>query len=211
MKNLSTQPLYWLLFACAVIGFCTSYFPGVIGQSAGYWLSDFISTISYFTIISNLAVAFMAGSHCLAPNSKLAVRLNSATVQTAVAAYMTITGVVYHALLADTWTPAGWDIISDRFLHTVTPILMVVFWWTNVRGKPFSFGQTFLPLIVPFLFLAYWLVRGPIVGSYPYFFMDINEFGGLQVAINLTGLTILFWLVTLIYWALNRFTSPLYV
>ena len=203
--------MYWVLFLSAMLGFCTSYFPGVVGHPPAFWLSDLIATLSYFTIISNLLVAFMAGAQCFAPNSPLAVRLNSALVQTAIAGYITITGVVYHLLLADTWTPEGWDIISDKLLHTVTPILYALFWWTQVRGKPMSFAKTFPPLIVPFLFLIYWLIRGPIVGSYPYFFMDVNELGALQVAINLTGLSILFWLVTVFYWTLNRYTTPLYV
>ena len=64
---------------------------------------------------------------------------------------------------------------------------------------------------MPLLFLIYWLSRGPIVGSYPYFFMDINELGALIVTINLTTLTILFWLMTVMFWTLNRYTTPLYV
>ncbi len=133
------------------------------------------------------------------------------TTQTAIAVYITITGAVYHLLLADTWDPQGIDLLSDHLLHTVTPILYGLFWWFCVRGKHFQFKRTLTALIVPALFLVYWLIRGPIVGSYPYYFIDASQYGYAVVLINSIGLCFAFWLVGALYWALSEFTKPLYV
>lgn len=208
--NTSTL-LLGLLFVSSLTGFITSYFPGVWGEPLSFWVSDLIATVSYFTIISNLLIALMTGAQLFAPDSKIGLMTSTAMAQTALAVYITITGLVYHLLLADTWNPTGISKVSDELLHTVTPILYVVLWWVGVRGKVLRFRQTVPMLLVPLLFLAYWLVRGPLIGQYPYFFMDINEFGAIQVGLNMFGLCLLFWIVAVVYWALNRYSTPLYV
>jgi hypothetical protein len=38
-------------------------------------------------------------------------------------------------------------------------------------------------LIYPLLYLIYWLIRGPRVGYYPYFFLDVNALGYSGVAV----------------------------
>jgi hypothetical protein len=203
--------IYSLLFVTSLAGFLTSYLPDVWGQPPGFWLSDFIVTVSYFTIVSNLLILLLATSQLFFSQTNFGVWMNSAAVQTAIAVYISITGIVYHWLLADTWNPQGIDLVSDWLLHTITPILYVVFWWAAVRGKVFTLKHTLQVFVVPLAYLGYWLIRGPIVGSYPYFFMDINEFGALQVTINLIGLSMVCWMFSLFYWALSRYTTPLYV
>lgn len=202
---------YWLLLISATAGFATSYFPGVIGQPASFWLSDLIATLSYFTIISNIAVGVLAASQLFFPNHRLGFLLSSMSAQTAIAVYITVTGVIYHLLLADTWNPQGIDLVSDELLHTVTPILYVVFWFRCIRGKNMPIENTLKTLIVPAIFLVYWLIRGPLVGTYPYFFIDVDQYGYATVLMNSVGLCMVFWGLALVYWAINKFTTPLYV
>jgi hypothetical protein len=137
--------------------------------------------------------------------------MTKASVQTSIAVYITITGLVYHFLLTDTWDPQGIDWVSDKLLHYVTPILYVLFWWNCVRGKLMPFKGTFWVLTVPALYLVYWLIRGPLVGSYPYYFLDAAQYGYGYVLINALGLCLLYWFVAVIYWALSKFWVPLYV
>ena len=120
---------YWLLLVCSLSGFATSYFPGVIGKPASFWLSDLIATLSYFTIISNLAIAALAISQLFYSQTNMGLKFSRMTTQTALAVYITITGLTYHILLADTWDPQGIDLVSDHLLHTVTPILYCLFWF----------------------------------------------------------------------------------
>lgn len=211
MLRSTARTFLFLLTVSSVLGFMTSYFPGVWGEPIGFWVSDLIATLSYFTIISNLLIAVKCVTQLTRPASSMGLWFTSAPVETALAVYITITGLVYHLLLASTWNPTGIDKVSDVLLHTITPILYVVFWWLGVRGKVFPFKRTLTVLILPAVFLLYWLMRGPMIGSYPYFFMDVAELGVIVVTINMIALCVLFWLTAVIYWALNRYTTPLYV
>jgi len=202
---------YWLLLLSSSAGFATSYFPGVIGKPAGFWLSDLIATLSYFTLLSNVAVGVLAVSQLFFEQKNWALKLSGMTAQTAIAVYISITGLVYHALLSDTWNPQGIDYVSDVLLHTVTPILYAAFWLSCVRGKIMPLKRTVPMLVVPFLFMVYWLIRGPIVGTYPYFFIDVSLYGYTQVMINGIMLCLGFWFMAFIYWAIANYTTPLYV
>lgn len=203
--------LLMLLALCSLLGFLTSYLPGVWGTTASFWLSDLIATLSYFTIITNLLILAKCLLHLMRPETRLGLWVTSAGVETALAVYITVTGLVYHLFLADTWNPTGIDKVSDILLHTVTPVLYIVFWWFGVRGKTLPLKRTVYALSVPLIFLVYWLIRGPLIGAYPYFFMDITKYGVGPVMINMLGLCLVFWCIALFYWALNRFTTPLYV
>jgi hypothetical protein len=202
---------YWALLLVSIVGFSTSYFPGVIGEPILFWVSDLIATLSYFTIISNIAVGVLAATQLFYNQSKVGLALSSMTAQTSIAVYITITGLIYHVLLSDTWEPKGLDLVSDVFMHTITPLLYALFWWFCARGKVFPLKRTLAVLIVPALFVVYWLIRGPIIGEYPYFFLDVFKLGYAIVAINTIGLGLVVWAVAAFYWALSEFTTPLYV
>jgi hypothetical protein len=202
---------YWLLLGSALAGIGTTYFPGLWGQPARFWLSELIATLSYFTILSNLAIAILAFSQLFFNQANWALKLSQMKVQTAIAVYITITALVYNLLLADTWDPQGIEVFSDNLLHRVTPLLYVTFWFLNLRGKPMDLSQTLPMLVFPVLYLVYWLIRGPVVGAYPYFFIDVGSYGYAQVLTNGVLLWFGFWLVACVYWAVNRFTTPLYV
>ncbi|ATX75983.1 MAG: Pr6Pr family membrane protein [Reinekea forsetii] len=205
------QRFYWLLLVSSLAGFATTYFPGLWGQPASFWLSELIATLSYFTILSNISIAVLAASQLFYSRTSWALTLSQMKVQTAIAVYITITGLVYNLLLADTWEPQGIDILSDNLLHRVTPLLYVTFWFISVRGKTMNLAHTLPILLFPVAYLIYWLVRGPLVGSYPYFFIDVASYGYAQVLINSVLLWFGFWLVALAYWAINKFTTPIYV
>ena len=96
-------------------------------------------------------------------------------------------------------------------VHRVTPLLYVTFWFISVRGKTMNLAHTLPILLFPVAYLIYWLVRCPLVGSYPYFFIDVASYGYAQVLINSVLLWFGFWLVALAYWAINKFTTPIYV
>jgi hypothetical protein len=50
-------------------------------------------------------------------------------------------------------------------------------------------------LLYPIIYLAYWLIRGPRVGYYPYFFIDVNALGYSGVALWSGALIVVFLLL----------------
>lgn len=53
-------------------------------------------------------------------------------------------------------------------------------------------------------YCLYALVRGAFEGRYPYFFLDIGQFGALRVAVNIAGLVAVFALTGLAIWTTAR-------
>ena len=118
---------------------------------------------SYFTVLSNVFAAVVA---LLGVFSPVSAQIRGASVL-----YMGTTGIVYWLLLrdVDVQTPA----YANWVLHTVVPILVVVEWLL----APEKTRRWWLWLSFPLAYLAYTLVRGPIVGWYPYPFMDPRQHG----------------------------------
>jgi hypothetical protein len=93
-------------------------------------------------------------------------------------------GVVHFFLLRPLLDLGGADLLADRLLHLVVPLLAVAGWLVaGPRGRvhrddlgPF--------LVLPLVWIAYTLVRGAVVDWYPYPFIDVGEHGYAAVALN---------------------------
>lgn len=124
---------------------------------------------SFFTILSNLfaAVVMLLG----------VFRSVSAQIRGAAVVYMATTGLVYSFLLQgiDVQTPA----YANWVLHIIVPVLVVVEWLL----APERTRRWWTWLAFPLAYLVYSLVRGPIVGWYPYPFLDPRQqgYGGVLV------------------------------
>ena len=100
-------------------------------------------------------------------------------------------GIVHFFFLRPLLDLDGADLLADRLLHTVVPLLAVVGWLVaGPRGRieradlgPF--------LVLPVVWLGYTLVRGAFVDWYPYPFVDVEEHGYAVVALNCVGVTAL--------------------
>lgn len=86
-------------------------------------------------------------------------------------------GLVHFFLLRPLLDLHGADLLADKLLHIVVPLLVVTGWVTfGPRGL--ATRADVLPfLAVPVFWLGYTLVRGEIVEWYPYPFIDVNEHG----------------------------------
>lgn len=141
---------------------------------------------SYLTIWSNLLVAvtsavLAAGAD---PDSRVwrALRLDAVVICFG-------GGVVHFFLLRPLLDNQGWDLVADRLLHLVVPLLAAIGWLLfGPRGRV---GRAdLLPfLVVPVGWLAYTLVRGAFVDWYPYPFVDVDELGYGVVALNCVGVS----------------------
>ena len=100
-------------------------------------------------------------------------------------------GIVHFFLLRPLLDLDGADLLADKLLHVVVPLLAVVGWLAfGPRGRVAR--DDVLPfLVVPVVWLAYTLVRGPFVDWYPYPFLDVDEEGYAAVAVSCVGVSVL--------------------
>ncbi|MEV6718095.1 Pr6Pr family membrane protein [Lentzea sp. NPDC051208] len=146
---------------------------------------------SYFTVLSNVFAAVVALLGVFSPVS--------AQIRGAAVLYMGTTGIVYWLLLrdVDVQTPA----YANWVLHTVVPILVVVEWLL----APEKTRRWWIWLSFPLAYLAYTLVRGPIVGWYPYPFMDPRQNGYGAVLLTCLFVAVVFGVLAFaVSWAGNK-------
>jgi hypothetical protein len=165
---------------------------------------------SFFTILTNLLVALVLTLSLGTTPSTLSVFAGRATVQSAVAVYIAIVGMVYSLVLRNLWDPEGLQKIADVILHDAIPVLYLLYWLTFVRkGKgedddSLRFSRVPTWLAYPLLYLVYSLIRGAITGIYLYPFIDAGTLGYARVALNAVVLLLAFLGTSLFLVALGR-------
>lgn len=157
----------------------------------------------FFTIQSNLLAVFVllwGAAGYPGARSNTTVDL----VRGAAVLFMTITFVVYGVLLtgyeASLQTPVPW---VNNVLHRVIPIVLMVDWLIEPPRTAIRLRQALLWLLFPLLYAVFTLIRGPIVGWYPYPFLNPERVGGYGVvALYCLGIALasalLAWLVVLV-------------
>ena len=143
-----------------------------------------IQILSFFTILTNLLVAVAYTCIVIIPNSKSGKYFSRPSVLTGIALYIAIVGFIYALVLRNLWNPQGLFKLADDLLHTISPILFVIFWLLFVPKTQLRWQLALTWLWFPFLYLIYTLIRGQILGVYPYQFMDISKLGYQHAAIN---------------------------
>ena len=143
-----------------------------------------IQILSYFTVLTNILVASVFSCILLSPNSKPGKFFSHTSTLTAIAVYITIVGCIYNLILSNQWNPQGLFKLADTLLHTVSPILFMIFWIVFVVKENLRWILCIKWLWFPFFYLVYSLIRGQVLGIYPYFFMDIGVLGYKQTIIN---------------------------
>jgi hypothetical protein len=113
-------------------------------------------------------------------------------------------GLIFQILLAPPEPPKGLAWWADFGFHAAIPILMLV-WWVLWGTRPLRLRDLPRWLLWPIAYCAYALIRGGIEGRYPYFFVDVGQFGAAQVALNIVGLVLVFATAGLIIWVVARF------
>lgn len=144
----------------------------------------FVQVLSYFTIQTNLLVATALTTISVLPATKWGRFFSKPPVLTAVAVYICIVGVVYAVALKNIWNPQGLFKVADYLLHTVSPLAYVVFWLVFVSADKLKWQAILRWVIFPLTYLGYALMRGAVIGKYPYPFFDVAKLGYGRVAIN---------------------------
>jgi hypothetical protein len=163
-----------------LLGFNADGVDGVIGR-----VSD---SLSYFTHWSNLVVAIVMTM--LWRNSNRTSKLFSVLRLDALI-MITVTGLVYALILAPVDKVQGWQYVSNTLEHYVTPLLTIAVFIFFGPRKQVHLALIPLALILPLTWVAVALIRGSIIGAYPYGFINVATWGYGTVAINLIGIVII--------------------
>lgn len=144
-----------------------------------------LNLFAYFTIQSNILLG--ATTLLLALRPGRSGPLFDVVRLTGVLA-ITVTGVVFHLLLAGLVDPMGIGAITNLLTHTVVPALGVLGWLLFGPRGGTSWRTVGLTLVFPLAWFVFTLVRGAVSGYYPYPFLDVDELGLARAVVN--GLTI---------------------
>lgn len=177
-----------------------TYWP-TVAERFSYW-------ISFFTILSNFVVAVVTTMLAIDPQRRGrwfdATRMSSLVM-------ITVTGLVYNLVLAPAnaaagTTPTGLGAVSDNLLHVIVPILTVVGFLVVDRRGRMDLPALVRSLVLPIAWLGYTLVRGAIVGWYPYPFMDVIDLGYLRAVMNCAAVVVLGLVLGAMFLAYDRFS-----
>jgi len=155
--------------------------------------------ISYFTIETNLLLAIAFSFLLLAPRSTPGSFFSKGTIQTALTVYIFMVGLIYNTILRFLWSPTGLQQVVDELLHSVIPILAIIYWVLFTPKDELHWKKCFAWLIYPLLYIGFVLLRGENSGFYPYPFIDTRKLGLNKVFVNALGIAFLFLLTALAF------------
>jgi hypothetical protein len=154
-----------------------------------------VQYFSYYTILTNIMVAWV----CTVLFIRKQDTPKKQKILTAILVYILTVGFTYNTILRSLWKPEGLQLMADNLLHTVIPILYLVFWIMFVKKHSLQWKDIFLWLIYPMVYLIYILARGAYYGVYPYPFIDVEQLGYSKVIVNafaVTGVIVFFSLLS---------------
>ena len=182
------QALALVVASSAIFGLAVQ-FTATFAQTGSIGASVWI-LLRYFTIMANLLVALVfAGVAARRP------RFGSPGVLGGTALIILLVATVYEVLLRGTMQQNGTEKLADLFLHSVTPLLVLVTWVLYAPKGGLTYRDPLLWATVPILYLGYALARGTRDGLYPYAFIDVGRIGWAQTGINAVAIAIGFLLV----------------
>ena len=180
------------------------------GKSIGMGL---IIYLGFFTVLTNIFVALIL-------SFQLALTFKLTTKETPISRFFThpqtmacaatsivLVGLGYHFLLRHIWNPQGLQWLADVQLHYVMPVLFCLYWLFALPKSVLGWWSPLLACIYPVGYFAYALIRGSILGAYPYPFIDVTTIGYGLTLRNAFGLLIVFILVGFVLLGLGKANS----
>ncbi|MCX5060342.1 Pr6Pr family membrane protein [Streptomyces sp. NBC_00452] len=187
------------------------------GVTLDLLLGSPVRVLSYFTIQSNILLALvfvLSARRAWSARRPLPSALAGATLL-----YISITGLVYHLLLAGASSPfsmtssaappAGWQWISNQILHTAVPIAALLDWLFLTPPGRLHLRQAATWLLYPLAYLLFSFARGELVlpgtpGRYLYPFLDVDLHSYKNVLANALLLGLGFYALAVLMVALDH-------
>lgn len=145
--------------------------------------------VAYFTVESNVLVlvttARLARDPAYDGGWWRVVRVDAVTG-------IAVTGLVHWFLLRPLLHLDGADLVADRLLHVVVPVLSVVGWLLFGPRPRVDWSACLRALAWPVGWVVLILVSGGWTGWYPYPFLDHRLHGWGHVVVVCAGITVLF-------------------
>ena len=173
-----------------------------IHVALGFDLANFFS---YYTVLSNL----FAGCVLLLSTIPGAFSARSLeTLRIISVVNMALVGLVFSTLLRD--ADLGAMLPWVNFVHHyLMPVVVVIDWIVTPPRMLIGPRELLICLTFPLAYLVYTLIRGSLVGWYPYPFLDAGLVGGSGVAIYVLGITVVFGAVGAALIALGNWRRPI--
>ena len=139
---------------------------------------------AFFTILTNLLVAFVLTAPLVAPQSRAGRFCAHTGTIAGVAANIALVCLAYNLLLRNMWNPQGLQFLGDVLLHDVVPLAFVGYSWVSAGMAVASFAVRALWGAWPIVYFGYAMVRGMLSGFYPYPFINVTHLGFTRVLVN---------------------------
>jgi MFS family permease len=167
-------------------------------------MGGLMSFFSYFTVLSNTLVATVLTCELTSRESAARRWFLQPWVSSGIAVSIAVVGLAYSVLLRHLWHPEGWQWLADELMHDVMPLLFLIYWWCCVPKGTLRLKHIALWVIYPVVYFGYSLLRGHLLATYPYPFIDVEKLGYPQVFINAGGLLLGFVAIALLVIAVDR-------
>ncbi|MBP3363721.1 MAG: Pr6Pr family membrane protein, partial [Pseudomonas sp.] len=146
-------------------------------QSGASVVGGLVSYFSFFTILTNTLAASVLTCAADTPPSKGRGFFLQPWVSSGIAVSIIVVGAAYSLLLRQLWQPEGLQWLANEILHDVMPVLFTLYWWFCVPKGLLRVRHIGLWMLYPLLYFAYILLRGHLLGVYPYPFVDVEKLG----------------------------------
>lgn len=153
-------------------------------------LETVIRFFSFFTILTNILVALFFTAKIFKSFGNRFEILNKKTTLIAITTFIFVVGLVYQVVLRAIWKPTGVQFLVNELLHSVIPVLFLIYWFLFSPQENIKIKEVILWLLYPLFYLGFVLSRGLMSNFYPYPFLNISEIGIAQVLINSVLITV---------------------
>ncbi|MBO9538475.1 Pr6Pr family membrane protein [Herbaspirillum sp.] len=180
--------------------------------SRGGGVLDGLERLSmYLTNLTILLGALCFTSLALSLKTPLSRFFRQPSVVSAIVTYLAFVGIAYNLLLRRLWTPTGFHALVNESLHTVVPLLAIVYWIFFVPVFQASLRKSLLWLVYPLGYLFVTLWRGALSGFYPYPFINVSTLGYPRVIVNSSLLFAGFLALMALFIVVNRSGKPAFL
>jgi hypothetical protein len=146
--------------------------------------------VAYFTILANLLVCLVLTSAFRRwKQTALGTLLHPITTGAALV-YIVLVALVYNAVLRFDWQPTGLHRMSAELMHSLVPVLYIVYWATLAPRMKLSWRTAVGWTVPPLAYGALLLFRAHMTGVQPYPFLAADN-GGTTIAGNVAAITLL--------------------